>query len=192
MCPGVDAGTVPCRPDTMPTMREDGSVLLLTGTVATGKTTIAEEIAEIIAEHGRPIVAVDLDQLGNAFSPVGDDVVRTLRVENLSAIWPNLRTAGFSRVVLAAAVAAADELDPIRDAVRPATVTVVRLRTPRSLLEARLRRRDAGRRLEHHLEILPDFERILDEARIEDHRVENDGRPPREVANSVLEVVGWL
>jgi adenylylsulfate kinase-like enzyme len=179
--PGADSARRPlsCLA-TMPNMRDDGSVLLLTGTVGTGKTTIGAEIATILAERGSPIVVVDLDQLGMAFIPDGDGEIRRLRIQNLSAIWPNLRSAGFSRVVLSATVAAADELDPIRDAVTPAIVTVVRLRTPPSVREARLNRRDSGHRLEHHLTIMPGIERTLDETRIEDHSVENEGRsPPR-------------
>ena len=173
-------------------MQEDGSVLLLTGTLATGKTTIAAEIATILAERGERIITVDLDQLGMGFIPDGEDRLRRLRIENLAAIWPNVLSAGFSRVVLSGAVAATDELDPIRDAVKPALVTVIRLRTSASALEARLRARDTGHRLEYHLTILPEIERTLDETRLEDYSVENDGSSPRDVAGSVLRLSGWL
>jgi len=176
----------------MPRMREDGSVLLLTGTVATGKTSIAAEIATILAERGDAIVTVDLDQLAMGFLPGGDDELRTLRMKNLSAIWPNLRAAGFSRVVLSGAVAANEELDPIRDVVKPVIVTVIRLRTSPSILEARLRRRDSGYRLEHHLTLMAGIERTLDATGIEDHSVENDARSPRDTADAVMKLVGWL
>ena len=172
-------------------MAEEMSVLLLTGTAATGKTTIAAEIGEILPPT-RAIVVVDLDQLGWAYIPgASEDRIFKLRSDNLAAIWPNLRAAGFRHVVLSGAVATSEQLQLIRDAIAQARLTVVRLVTARTLLERRLRSRDAGRRLEDHLAIVWRLEGAIDESRLEDFRVVNDERSPREVAMDVLEKVGW-
>jgi hypothetical protein len=69
---------------------------------------------------------------------------------------------------------------------------VVRLVTPPTLLDARLRGRDAARLLEDHLAIMPALRRSMDESRLEDFRVVNDERSPREVATEVLEQIGWF
>lgn len=128
-------------------------MLLLTGTVATGKTTIAAEIGEILPPS-RAIICIDLDQLGSAFIPrAPDDRILRLRTDNLAAIWPNLRSAGIRHVVISGAISTREELRLIREAVDPSDLSVVRLVTPPALLEARLGRRDHGRRLEDHLAI---------------------------------------
>jgi adenylylsulfate kinase-like enzyme len=173
-------------------MSPDPPVLLLTGTVATGKTTIAAEIGEILAERARPVVLVDLDQLGAAFIPdaTGDRILK-LRTDNLAAIWPNLRSAGLRHVVISGAISTFGELQLIRAAIGRRVLTVVRLVTPSSLLEARLRGRDVGRLLHDHLAIMPAIERSLDQGALEDFRVVNDARSPREVATTVIESIGW-
>lgn len=172
-------------------VRDDISVLLLTGPIASGKTTIAAEIGEIFPP-ARAIVCIDLDQLGWAFIPnAPDDKILRLRTDNLAAIWPNLRSAGFEHVVISGAISTADEIRSIRDAIGGSTLTVVRLVTEPALLEERLRRRDAGRLLEDHLAALPELERSMERVHLEDARVPNDHRSPRDVALAVLEAIGW-
>lgn len=148
-------------------MRDEASVLLLTGTVATGKSRIASEIGEILAGGTRPIVIIDLDQLGWAFIPeASSEQGLKLRVDNLAAIWPNLHSAGFRHIVISGAISTQKELHLIREAVGHAVLTVVRLITPPSLLEARLRGRDVGRLLDDHLAVMPTIARSLDQSRI--------------------------
>ena len=172
-------------------MADEMHVLLLTGTAATGKTTIATEIGEILPPT-RAIVVVDLDQLGWAFIPgASEQRIFELRSDNLAAIWPNLRSAGFRHVVLSGAVSTAEQLQLIRDAIGQARLTVVRLVTSKPLLERRLRSRDAGRRLDDHLAIVWRLEDAIDQAALEDVRVVNDERSPREIAMDVLQKVQW-
>jgi hypothetical protein len=129
---------------------------------------------------------------GSAFIPrAPDDRILRLRTDNLAAIWPNLRSAGIRHVVFSGAISPREELRLIREAVDPSDLSVVRLVTPPALLEARLRRRDHGRRLEDHLAIVPRIDRSLDESALEDIRVMNDARSPREVAMAILRAIGW-
>ena len=167
------------------------SVLLLTGGVATGKTTIAAEIGEVLAGAGRSIVIVDLDHLGWGFIPDSrEDLIEELRTDNLGAIWPNLQAAGFQQLVITGAVVTTATLASIREIVGSSMV-VVRVVTPPDLAEERLRQRDNGRLLDDHLAIMPSLEQSLDRSGLEDVRIDNDDRSPREVAASVLERIGW-
>lgn len=167
------------------------SVLLLTGNIAAGKTVVGREIGELLA----PTVAhaiVDLDELGRVFIPGAPSrSILKLRISNLAAIWPNLRSAGIRYVVVAAAITSTDELELIRGATGSSQLAVVRLMTPPSLLESRLRERDSGRLLHAHMEAMPTLEHRLNEANVEDFRVVNDEHPPEEVANKVLQTIGW-
>jgi adenylylsulfate kinase-like enzyme len=172
-------------------VRDDMTVLLLTGTVATGKTTVAAEIGEILAPATAHVI-VDLDRLAWGFIPdAPDETIRKLRTDNLAVIWPNLRSARLRHVVISGAIATTAELRQTRAAIGGSYLTVVRLVTSASLLETRLKRRDTGRLLEDHLAIMPLLERSMNQANLEDFRVTNDDRSPREVAMEVLERIGW-
>jgi hypothetical protein len=152
---------------------------------------VHHDLGEILPPS-RAIICIDLDQLGSAFIPrAPDDRILRLRTDNLAAIWPNLRSAGIRHVVISGAISTREELRLIREAVDPSDLSVVRLVTTPALLEARLRRRDHGRRLEDHLAIVPRIDRSLDESALEDIRVMNDARSPREVAMAILRAIGW-
>ena len=63
-------------------------VLLLTGTVGVGKTTIALEINDVLAEMQLPKAAIDLDALAAQWPP-SSLWNADLAFENLAALWPN-------------------------------------------------------------------------------------------------------
>src|SRR5262245_3267413 len=118
-------------------MDNDMSVLLLTGTIASGKTTIANEIAEILPP-AKAVVAIDLDQLGWAYIPdAPEERILKLRMDNLAAIWPNIRSAGLRHVVISGAVYSDEALRLVRQVVGQSSLTVVRLVSSPQLLEKR-------------------------------------------------------
>ena len=78
----------------------------------------------------------------------------------------------------------------IEAAVPGAQITVIRLQAPLSLLHARVRAREAGDP-GWYLETATHLAGKLETAGVEDHTVDNDGRPPSEVAAEVLRAAGW-
>lgn len=88
-------------------------VLLLTGTVGAGKTTIAAEINDLLGEHHVPNAAIDLDALAWQRPPDGP-WNEALTFENLAAIWPNYRRRGVTHLVLARVLEDRAELDRYR------------------------------------------------------------------------------
>jgi hypothetical protein len=78
----------------------------------------------------------------------------------------------------------------IAAAVPGAQITVIRLQAPLSLLHARVRTREAGDP-GWYLDAVTYLADKLETADVEDHTVDNDGRPPGEVAAEVLRVAGW-
>jgi len=66
------------------------AALLITGTVGSGKTTVAETISELLVERGMTHAVVDLDQLRLSWPPpVGDRFSYALELANLRAVAAN-------------------------------------------------------------------------------------------------------
>lgn len=154
--------------------------VLLTGPLGVGKTVVAAELGELLAELGVRAAVIDLDWLG--WLAGADGGIDELIVRNLDATWPNYEAAGAERAVFSRSV---------RDATLPEALrarfdlTVVRLTASNETVAARLGRRDAGTQLAEHL-----AERGS-EADVADVEVANDGAPVRDVAQEVLRRVGW-
>jgi hypothetical protein len=165
--------------------------LLLTGTLGSGKTAVAAEIGLLLDEAGLPGAIVDLDWLGWVHVGPSFTGVERLIAQNLAAVWPNLRAAGARRLVLVRALRRREDVQALGRALPEADLTVVRLVASAQTLEARLRRRDSGQVLEEHLLQAAAMSGAMDQAALEDFRVENDGRPLRAVAEDVTRRAGW-
>jgi hypothetical protein len=78
----------------------------------------------------------------------------------------------------------------IVEAVPGAEVTVIRLRAPLAVLQARIRSREAGDQ-GWFLEAAAHTAEVLERAGVEDHLVDYGDRSALEVAQEVLRLVGW-
>lgn len=154
--------------------------VLLTGPVGVGKTVVAAELGELLAELGVRAAVIDLDWLG--WLAGADGGIDELIVRNLDATWPNYEAAGAERAVLARSVRDRRLVEALRARF---DLTVVRLTASDETVAARLGRRDAGSQLAEHL---AEGGR---EADVPDFEVTNDGASVREVAHEVLRRVGW-
>jgi len=69
-------------------------VLVLSGPVGVGKTSVGEEVSEVLNTQGIPHTFVDFDQLRYTYPRIPKDPWNNgLGLKNLNAIWKN----GFSR-----------------------------------------------------------------------------------------------
>jgi chloramphenicol 3-O-phosphotransferase len=167
-------------------------VLLLTGTVGAGKTTIALEINDVLAELDVPNAAIDLDGL-TAQWPPSSKWNADLMFDNLAVLWPNYSARGVTHLVLAHVLEDGTELERYREAVPGATVIVVRLVSTHATRVARLlSRMPAGPSRDWHLHRTGELEEILEAAAHEDFVVDNGDRPVREVALEILRRAAWI
>jgi adenylylsulfate kinase-like enzyme len=168
-------------------------VLLITGPVGVGKTSVAFEVSERLDRAGVHHALVDVDSLRWCYPPPPEDPFRSrLALRNLAAVWPNFRAMGATRLVLVDVVETRAQLDGYRAAVSGAAVLVVRLRASPETLAARVRRRETGSALERHLRRAAELAASMEQARVEDLLVETDGRSIEEVAREVLTLSRWL
>lgn len=167
-------------------------VLLLTGSVGSGKTAIASEICDVLAELKIPNAAIDLDALTWQWPP-GSPWNNDLMFDSLAALWKIHRAQGTTRLTLARVLEDRADLGRYRQAVPGAQITICRLTGPESLRIERLASRmPPGPSLDWHLARTTELEAILERLAVEDFVVANDARAVRAVALEVLQRAGWL
>ncbi|MET1073235.1 MAG: hypothetical protein ABWY11_11370 [Umezawaea sp.] len=168
-------------------------VLLVTGPIGVGKTTVTAEAARLLGEAGIPYASVDLARIGESGpSPADDPWNERLIHRNLACMWANFAEAGVDRLLLCRVLEHRGLLDHVRAAVPGADIVVVRLRAPLDALETRIRSREAGRDPRWYLDATASLVDKFEQAGVEDHVVDDHGRPAAEVAAEVLRVTGWL
>lgn len=168
-------------------------VLVLTGPVGVGKSTVASEAARLLREAHVSHALVDLPRIGEAWPPPVDDPWNERLIHrNLANLWENFRLAGASRLLICRVLECRSSLRYVADAVPGANITVVRLRAPLDLLRERLIARESPRPADWYLNAATYLVEKMEQSRVEDYLVDNGSRLPQEVAKDVLRCVGWL
>ncbi|MFT3855510.1 MAG: hypothetical protein QM733_22690 [Ilumatobacteraceae bacterium] len=167
-------------------------VLLITGTVGVGKSTIAAAINDVLAERRIPNAAVDLDSLVWQWPPDSPWNHR-LMLDNLAAIWPNFAARGVTHLVLARVLEDRAELDDYRTVIPGAEITVCRLVADEVLrVDRLLARMPPGPSRDWHLARTVELDRALDQVAVADLTVRNDARDIADVALEILAAIGWI
>jgi adenylylsulfate kinase len=167
----------------------DVRALLLTGIFGTGKSSVAEEIAELLEASEQRYAAIDLDWLGWSNVDGSGHDEHEILARNLAAVVGIYREAGAQRFVLAGSVEDAARLEAIRAAI-DAPLTVVKLTAPLDVIEERLGSSPTSGRADDLARARVSFAAGAG-AGLEDVVIENTG-PIRETALRVLEAAGWL
>jgi hypothetical protein len=167
-------------------------VLLLSGPVGAGKSTVGAAASALLRQANVPHALVDLAVIGQCW-PAPDDDPWNERIihRNLASMWSTFREAGAGRLVLCRVLEAWGLLDQVVEAVPGAEVTVVRLRVPVAVLHARLRQREADDP-SWYLDAATNLAGTMERSAVHHHVVDNAGGSPREVAREVLGLAGWL
>ena len=163
------------------------SVLVLTGSMGTGKTTTLAEASDLLTARNIRHAAIDLDALGLAH--VGTD--NDLMLQNLASVCANVEASGITRLLIAAAVESRDELARLQRATNARAIAVCRLRAPVAVMEQRVAARERGILATQYVERVRVLEDILDAAGLEDFNVSSD-TPVTVVATNVLLRAGWI
>jgi DNA polymerase III delta prime subunit len=168
-------------------------VLLFTGPVGVGKTTVAAEASGLLSDRGIRHALVDLAHIGLRFPAPADDPWNEQLVHaNLASMWSNFERTGAQRLILSRVLETRALLARIETAVPGAVVSVVRLRAPLDVLHARILARESGRNPRWYLDAASSLATTMEHERVEDHVVDNVDRPAAEVAAEALGLVGWL
>jgi len=167
-------------------------VLLITGPVGAGKSTVAAEAAHLLREADIPHALVDLTGIEQCWPvPADDPWNERVTHRNLACVWANFRQAGAGRLLLVRVLEDRSLLRYVTEAVPGAQIRVARLRAPLEVLHARIRAREAGDP-SWFLGAATHTASVLERAGVEDYAVDNQDRPVTEVAGEVLRRSGWL
>ena len=166
-------------------------VLILNGTIGSGKSTIGMAIHEVLISKDIPHAFLDLDQLTYSWpqkGPFNNDAM----FESLSQLWPIYKAAGADRLVLARVIEQWDTLKQYEQALGPCTFTVVRLKASEETRTSRISKREFGDAFNWHLNRTVELETILEKNGTSSFIIQNEGKTPEEVAMEVLNKAGWL
>lgn len=166
-------------------------MLIITGSMGSGKSTVLAEASDILADHNIVHAAIDLDGLGVAYLPSKANNDEMMHV-NLKSLCENYASIGVTRLLLARAMESRAELGTCRGIVSARSVVVCRLTASLEVMKQRVRTREQGLWQQRFVARVQRLNRILDEARLEDFVVNNEDRSVTEVANELLMRAGWI
>lgn len=171
------------------------AVLVVTGPVGVGKTTVLHEADRLLIDAKVPHATVELEEIAGIW-PMPDDwrARRRVAFRNLASLWGNYQAAGADRLLLGMLFhRGRSDLLPVRRAIPTADITVVQLRAPLELIEGRLRAREASESSgEQEVSGARWWVRRLERSPVGDYIVDNHQRSPEQVAREVLQLAGWL
>lgn len=166
-------------------------VLVITGPVGVGKTSVAIAIGEELKQRDEPHAVIDADWLRWATPIPPDDPFNSgLGFRNLAAVATNFRAAGARWLIVADIVEGEAERAAYRDAIPDAALIIVRLRAPVEVIHGRLDGRETGHGLVWHKDRAIELSALMDERAVEDLLVETANRPVEAIAREVLARIG--
>ncbi len=167
-------------------------VLVITGPIGVGKTTVTQSIGQVLAEAGVPHAAIDMDWLRNSWPhPAGDRFNTRVGFSNLAAVAANFREAGSGRFVIADVVEARSDRESYQRAIPGAEVTVVRLAADPVENRRRIAYRAAGDDEPWEVERATELVGIMEANDVADVVIDTTGRSPHAIARDILDRLGW-
>jgi hypothetical protein len=166
-------------------------LLIITGSMGAGKTSVLAEASDILALRHIVHAAIDLDALGLAHLPSANGNDGAM-YRNLKSVCENYASLGVTRILLARAMEDRAELELCRGVVTAANTQVCRLTAGIHTMQQRVKMRESGVLQREYVNRVAILDAILDRAQLEDFAVINANRPLSDVAQEMLSKAGWI
>jgi hypothetical protein len=167
-------------------------VLLITGPVGVGKTSVAFETMEVLEERGLAHAFFDLDGLTYLYpKPPDDRFGEGFALDALGLLLPRLRDTGVERLILARVLWTTESLSRYRRAIPDADITLVRLTAPLEVIEARIRGREVGSGTEWYLTQARELQERWAARPVDDVLIDTADGDARSIAEEIVRKIGW-
>jgi hypothetical protein len=167
-------------------------LLLISGPVGVGKTTIGGEISNILVGRQISHSFIDMDGLADTHPrPKRDRFHKQLALENLRDVWKNCQAAGSKNLIIPRVIEASSNIDEIAEVIPFASITICQLNASDATLIERVARHETGAGRAWHEERSLELARILKGPVPADFRIDTDCRGPVDVAQEIVEHVKW-
>ena len=172
-------------------------LLLVTGPVGVGKSTVAEALSEILSEAGVAHWQMDLDRLTDIVPRAPGDpfAVGPLRAA-VKAVWPVMRSTGARVAVFPRVFESRAEVSDLAKQIPGSEIWMVRLRASLPVLTHRVSQREQGASLRWHTERAQQLAGMMDQVNLGDLVLDTDDKTAEAVAQEVWHVFrrqhGWL
>jgi hypothetical protein len=166
-------------------------LLIITGTMGAGKTSVLAEASDILALRQIAHAAIDLDGFGVAYLPTAA-TTDAVMYENLRLVCQNYIAHGVNRFLIARTIEDRAQLELCRDYTSATHTTVCRLTAGLDVMQERVKDREPGLLQRELCARVAKLNAILDAVRLEDIAVANENRCVTDVAMEMLVKAGWL
>lgn len=164
------------------------SVLIITGTVGVGKSTVADEIYETLKMKHEPVALINLDEFGYAAPhPENDRFNRGLQLKNLAVTWPNYAELGIRSLIIPCVIETQDDLEAFHQALPDAQVFVVQLNATLATIESRIKSRLMGGSLEWHLQRARELQEITTRNHLAHAVIDSNHVSIKQAAQQIIE-----
>src|SRR5438045_2960312 len=167
------------------------SLLIITGTMGSGKTTVLAEASDILALRHIMHAAIDLDALGLGHFPAAASSDGVM-YRNLQSVCKNYASHDVNRLLLARAIENRAELELCRRVVSAANTVICRLTASIEAIQQRVQMRELGVLQREYVARVAELNAILDRARLEDFIITTENRSPTDAARETLVKAGWI
>lgn len=171
----------------------DVPVLVITGAVGVGKTTVSYEVRLQLRDAGVSCVLIDDEFALFHPHPTEDPTGRQTSTRALASLWDIYRDVGVERLLLATVLESSSDLERIRKAVPEADIQVFLLTAPLSTVAQRIRAQQVPTALEWCLDRSKWLvERWEQEPLAHAQVIDADDSPPVKIAAEIIARSGWL
>lgn len=168
------------------------ALLVVSGPVGVGKTTIGSELSSILERRLIAHSFVDLDGLAQTYPRKPDDPFgNNIALSNLSLVWANCRKHGSKNLIVGRVVETKADVEKLGQATGISKITVCQLCAPDSTLLTRVRSREIGSDREWHERRSLELAGQLEQTDFADFLVNTEAREPTDIAQEVAGRVGW-
>lgn len=168
-------------------------VLVLSGPVGVGKTSVGGEVSEVLNLEGVPHTFVDFDQLRYTYprtpeDPWGDG----LAFQNLEAIWANCKRQWSRNLIVSSVVEDWSFIDHLSRAIPGSRVITFQLFASPGTLKSRVEKREIGSGLDWHKSRAIELLSILSAETVPcNWRIDTEEKSITDLAEEIVRQVSW-